>query len=342
MSIPLSSNFDVNAALPLDARFIVADLTARDAIIAGKRYLGMLVYVISDTKTYQLKTGILNSDWIEFGSGGATINVEKFSGNGATTTFTLALNAGSTENTNVYISGIYQNKVAAYSLVTGTNIVFTGPPAIGVNNIEVVYATPVASFVLADGSVTTAKLANGAVTNSKLAVGAVGTTNIIAGSVGTTELADGAVTANKIGNGEITQFKIASLAVSEIKLNARTNFLSSISNFSTATPAYVDVGLSISLVRGADNVGKTVMVTLCSGVPTTLTQIFGTDFNIRLVKGSTVVGIYSYPAAFNYYSPSEFSWFDADFTPTAVIYKIQISTGNLVVLNNVRMSIRYI
>jgi hypothetical protein len=228
MSIPLSSNFDVNAALPLDARFIVADLTARDAIIAGKRYLGMLVYVISDTKTYQLKTGILNSDWIEFGSGGVTVNVEKFSGNGATTTFTLALNAGSTENTNVYISGIYQNKVAAYSLVTGTNIVFTGPPAIGVNNIEVVYTTPVASFILADGSVTTAKLANGAVTNAKLAVGAVGTTNIIAGAVDNAALGSGSVTSGKIGNGEILATKIASLAVSEIKMQARTQYISTV------------------------------------------------------------------------------------------------------------------
>lgn len=69
MGIPLGSNFTVNTNLPLDDRYSVADITARDAIPALRRYLGMQVYVVSDTKTYQLKAGILNADWVEFGSG---------------------------------------------------------------------------------------------------------------------------------------------------------------------------------------------------------------------------------------------------------------------------------
>ena len=73
MGITLASNFDVNAALPLDSRMVVADLTARDAIVAGRRFQGMCVYVLADTLTYQLKTGILNTDWVEYGGAGAAI-----------------------------------------------------------------------------------------------------------------------------------------------------------------------------------------------------------------------------------------------------------------------------
>lgn len=63
MGIALNSNFDVNAGLPLDAREIAADLTARDALTAGRRYEGLQVYVVSEAKTYRLVGGITNADW---------------------------------------------------------------------------------------------------------------------------------------------------------------------------------------------------------------------------------------------------------------------------------------
>lgn len=63
MGIALNSNFDVNAALALDARQVAADLTARDALIAGRRYEGLQVYVVSEAKTYRLVGGITNTDW---------------------------------------------------------------------------------------------------------------------------------------------------------------------------------------------------------------------------------------------------------------------------------------
>lgn len=75
MGIVLASNFDVNAALPLDSRDTVADNTERDAINAGRRYLGMKVYSVADKKTYVLKDGILNANWKEDGGGGGTIVV---------------------------------------------------------------------------------------------------------------------------------------------------------------------------------------------------------------------------------------------------------------------------
>jgi len=81
VAITLASNFDINAALPIDSRFTVADNTARDAIAAGVRYEGMIVYSEGDNKNYQLKGGITNGDWVDLdalgggGSGGGAENL---------------------------------------------------------------------------------------------------------------------------------------------------------------------------------------------------------------------------------------------------------------------------
>lgn len=73
MGIQLGSNFTVNTALPLDDRIQVADTTARDAIPAGRRYEGLIVYVIADGTNYQLVGGITDGDWTELsGAGGGS------------------------------------------------------------------------------------------------------------------------------------------------------------------------------------------------------------------------------------------------------------------------------
>ncbi len=75
MGIILASSFDMQAALPLDSRTVVADITARDAILSGRRYEGMIVYVTSQSTNYQLVGGITDSDWSELsGSGGTTVD----------------------------------------------------------------------------------------------------------------------------------------------------------------------------------------------------------------------------------------------------------------------------
>ena len=71
MGIVLGSNFDVQTILPLDSRDVAADITARNAIVSGRRYQGLSVYVVADSKTYQLQGGILNANWVEVGSGGS-------------------------------------------------------------------------------------------------------------------------------------------------------------------------------------------------------------------------------------------------------------------------------
>jgi hypothetical protein len=65
MGIPLGSNFDLTAGLPLDARVVVADLTARDAIPPVQRFIGLEVWVDSEVKKYRLQAGITNGDWVE-------------------------------------------------------------------------------------------------------------------------------------------------------------------------------------------------------------------------------------------------------------------------------------
>ncbi len=76
MGIALAANFTVNTALPIDDRFVFADITARDALSALRRYEGMIVYVSSLDSVYLLKGGILNANWapLKGGSGSVPIN----------------------------------------------------------------------------------------------------------------------------------------------------------------------------------------------------------------------------------------------------------------------------
>ena len=77
MAINIASNFDLFAALPLDARTVVADLTARDAIDAGQRFESMVVYVESDDTYYALVGGVTNADWQVFRqSGGVPVQTD--------------------------------------------------------------------------------------------------------------------------------------------------------------------------------------------------------------------------------------------------------------------------
>ena len=72
MGIALSSNFDLSAQLPLDARQVKATTVARDAIPAVERYDGLIVYVLADSKNYQLQGGIDNADWVDISSSGGS------------------------------------------------------------------------------------------------------------------------------------------------------------------------------------------------------------------------------------------------------------------------------
>jgi hypothetical protein len=61
----------------------------------------------------------------------------------------------------------------------------------------------IATNMLADQAVTSAKISPGAVGSTQIAEGGVATANIADGAVGTAELANGAVTADKAGVGTV-------------------------------------------------------------------------------------------------------------------------------------------
>lgn len=102
------------------------------------------------------------STWFasQTGLGATNVNVDVFSGTGSQTAFTLSADPSTKNNTNVYISGVYQAK-ATYS-VSGTTLTFSTAPPSGTSNIEVEYATPLAIGTPSDGTVTAAKMAAGA------------------------------------------------------------------------------------------------------------------------------------------------------------------------------------
>lgn len=170
MGIPLGGgNFTRGAAIPLDDSFVAADATARDAINAGIRYEGMLVYVVADQTMYQLQGGITNGDWAAAGGGGGGGSVpvvDLATGDGVLTAFTLSQDPGTEENVAVYLDGVRQS-TAEYSIVT-TTLTFSVAPYNGATLMFVIGGVTVVN-VPANGSVTTAKIADDAVTYAKLA-----------------------------------------------------------------------------------------------------------------------------------------------------------------------------
>ena len=65
MAILIGSNFGVSTGLHIDNRAVQATITARDAIPAGVRYLGMQVFVEEDSSNYQLLGGLENTNWVK-------------------------------------------------------------------------------------------------------------------------------------------------------------------------------------------------------------------------------------------------------------------------------------
>lgn len=84
------------------------------------------------------------------------IAVQRFSGDGSQTGFTLSADPGTKSNTWVYIDGVYQQK-DTYE-VSGTALSFSEAPPAGTDNIEVMLGGVAEIGVPADESVTPAKL----------------------------------------------------------------------------------------------------------------------------------------------------------------------------------------
>lgn len=165
MAITIADGFNVTTGLPIDSRFVVADLTARNALNSLVRYRGLKTFVIADQTTYCLKAGITNGDWVSEGSGGAlTPLVDVRAGNGVLTAFTLSVDPGTAENVAAYIDGVRQTPGTDYSIST-TTLTFAFAPYNG------------AVILLVSGGVTTVNVpAIGSVTQASKEIRQVGTT----------------------------------------------------------------------------------------------------------------------------------------------------------------------
>lgn len=150
-----------------------------------------------------------------------------FTGNGATTVFTLTQTPASKDNTQVYINGIYQPK-ASYTL-NGLLLTITPAPANG-SSIEVSIGVPSTSNIvtvadgaistakLADNSVTTDKILDSSITSAKVGIYAIGNLNIQPSAITSDKISPSAVTSAKIAQFSITSDKIADESVSTSKL----------------------------------------------------------------------------------------------------------------------------
>lgn len=75
MAINIQDGFNVQTNKPIDARFVFADVTARNALSSLLRYEGLTVYVIATKKYYSLINGILDANWVEGAGGGKGITI---------------------------------------------------------------------------------------------------------------------------------------------------------------------------------------------------------------------------------------------------------------------------
>lgn len=180
-----------------------------------------------------------------------------FTGNGATTAFTLTQIPASKDNTQLYIDGVYQPK-SGYS-VNGAILTITPAPASG-SDIEVSIGVPSDTNIVtvADGSISTAKLANlsvatakvadSAITNLKIADGSISTTKVVDSSIATAKIANSAVTNAKIAQLSVTSDKIADDSVSTSKLAALSVVADKIANSAISTAKIADNAITTAKI----------------------------------------------------------------------------------------------
>ena len=218
---------------------------------------------------------------------------EAFSGDGSTTTFTLARIVYQTRDIEVLVNNVQQDPFTSYTVNGTTTLTFTEAPSSGSGNILVSYRNNLVSVVVpADGSVTAASI-SGTITGDKIGLTAINANNIVAAAItgdkiGLTAItsnliASAAVTGDKIGltainannivAAAITGDKIASTAtLGNLNVSGVTTFLSSTlesANITTAMSATLDINIAQPYVVFTANssANSTVNFTGLAGVP---------------------------------------------------------------------------
>ena len=132
-TVPASDKYDLNATA--DGSNVDLNLTSTSGTDNS------VVQFTAGTGITLTRTG---AQEITFASAaGTTVSKDQFTGNNSTTVFTLSTST-STDNINIFISGVYQNSkdssgTANYAVTSGTTLTFTtAPPTTAANGIEVV------------------------------------------------------------------------------------------------------------------------------------------------------------------------------------------------------------
>jgi hypothetical protein len=125
-----------------------------------------------------------------------TAKVDKFSGTGACTQFTLSRTIDDANAILVVVNSVLQTPIASYNVSSGI-VTFTEAPSLGTENILVNYTSPI---TLTFNQVSTSQIVPGAVTETQLANNSVTSDKIAPGTVVATDIADGSITGVKLGN----------------------------------------------------------------------------------------------------------------------------------------------
>lgn len=120
--------------------------------------------------------------------------IDKFSGTGACTQFTLTRDIDDSNAIQVIVNSVPQTPISSYSVTNGI-ITFTEAPSTGTENIVVNYTSPV---TLTFNQVSSSQILAGAVTETAVATNAVTNTKIATDAVTNTKIANNSITGNKI------------------------------------------------------------------------------------------------------------------------------------------------
>lgn len=192
----------------------------------------------------------------DFGPSTGSLTIDRFSGNGVTTGFTLSVDPATENNTWVFVGGVYTQK-NVYS-VSGTTLTFAVAPANGSNNIEVVIGSTLSIGVPADGTVTTSKIADLNVTTGKI--------NDLAVTTG--KLANGAVTASKLADTiptDIGQLALTFIQIPVLNPDFTGGALTSWSTVAGSPSAIAAAsgwwGFGAAVLDGSESISQTITAT---------------------------------------------------------------------------------
>jgi len=214
------------AALPATA--ILSALSTLPANLLS--LVGKVIAVNSNGNGFEIITAPVGSG----GGGGDTVPVSsainRFTGNGTATQFTLSQAPINSNAVIVTVSGVTIDP-ALYSIL-GTILTFTDAPPITIANAIAVYHLG-SNASLPDGSITTAKINDRAITLAKIANGTPGkylkyntSTGVIEETDITASVADNTISTIKLANNAVTLAKMANGTAGKfLKFNSSTGVL---------------------------------------------------------------------------------------------------------------------